>query len=544
MSRRSRRWLILIGILCILVLGLRLGRNRICERALREVAAQADGNGYMIDFNSVQVSVFSGNISITGLSLRPVAAIDGKDSSAWYSASADEVELSGVEIWALIKEKRLQVRHVFVRAPSIEHSYIPRKHKSAKAPRDRTPAGKKPGLGLVRIDTLRIDGANGGMIDRSKNAPSMQVGRLDLLVCGINVTLGDGSKPQVSLDAAELSMHHMETELAPFYTFRIDSMKVQVPRDSSVIFGVHMIPSVDPNDYHKQVKFQTELYGLDIDTVLLGGFDLAAKLDEGILRAERLYVSGAAFSIHRDKSIPLPPERKRKPLLAERIVDLPMPLSLDTVELKRSSVTYHERLKRGEAYGSIAFTAINGRLTGIDNIDVEADAGVHLLGEASVGSSTATLDLRMPVLTGRTRLSAHVRLRDLPAREINRMTDELVHVNATAGRIHSVEMRMEGDDISAKGTVDIRYQDLHLEISETIKHAGVFSFLANTVVRTSNMPGDKKFKVGRFNVERRQEASVFNYIWLCLREGMLDVMLPPVLLDRIHKMQDEKKKGG
>lgn len=544
MTRRRKFWLILLGIVCLLLLGLRLGRNWICEKALREVAAQAEGKGYAIDFKGVQVSVYSGNIRLTGLSLRPVREIAGNDSSAWYSATADEVELMGVEIWQLIREKRLNVRHVLVSAPEIEHSFIPRKRKSAKAPKAERAEATKPGLGLVHIDTLRIEGAKGSMLDRTKDAPNMQVERLDLLLSGIDVTLDAGSKPQVDLDAARLSMHGMESSMAPFYTFRIDSMLVQVPRDSSIIFGVHMTTDVDPGDYHKHMEFQKELYGLNIDTVMLAGFDLAAKLDEGILRARRLYVSGADFSIHRDKSIPLSPEKKRKPLLAERIAELPMPLSLDTIDLHRSSVTYHERLKRGDEYGSIAFTEINGVLTGINNVEVRDDAEIHLAGGASLGSAKAFIDLHMPVFIDRTTLSAHVRLQQLPAREINRMTDDLVHMSATAGRIHSVEMHMKGDDLKATGTVDIRYQDLHLEISEAIKHAGVFSFLANTVVRTSNMPGDKKFKVGRFKVERRQEASVFNYIWLCLREGMLDVMLPPVLLDKIHKMQDEKKKKG
>ena len=118
------------------------------------------------------------------------------------------------------------------------------------------------------------------------------------------------------------------------------------------------------------------------------------------------------------------------------------------------------------------------------------------------------------------------------------MTDDLVHVSATAGRIHSVELNMSGDDVHASGSVDVRYEGLQLQISPSIKHAGVLSFVANTVVRTSNMPGDKGYKVGRFNVARRQEASVFNYLWLCLREGMMEVMLPRKVLDQLHKMQE------
>ena len=209
-----------------------------------------------------------------------------------------------------------------------------------------------------------------------------------------------------------LDLHGLATQMAPYYTFRIDSMRVQLPMDTSVVFGVHMTPSVDAQEYHKEVEFQTELYALDIDTILLSGFDLAARLDAGILRAERLYVAGANFSVHRDKSIPLPPTRKRKPLLAERIAHLELPLAMDTVQLSRSSVTYHERLKRGDSYGSIAFTEIAGILSGLNNVDVTDRDELHLDGSARMGQSRIELDLRMSVSGGTTSVSARARLQD------------------------------------------------------------------------------------------------------------------------------------
>jgi hypothetical protein len=523
-------------VLVLLIAGLRIGRNTICARALREVAEQVEQNGYKVEFGSVQVSLVSGDIALHDLSMRPIVEPADDDSTAWYSASASRVELADVDIWALIREKRLLVHRVHVGTPRIERSFVQRKHKVPKAKKEGKEP-QEPRSGLLRIDTLHIEEASGRLLDRVTDSTTMTVERLDILLTGIQVSIGDAGKAGIDLASARLDLHGLETQMRPFYAFRIDSMRVLLPLDTSVVFGVHMTTSVDPQDYHKEVEFQTELYELNIDTILLSGFDLAARLEAGVLRADRLYVAGAHFRVHRDKSIPLPPTLKRKPLLPERIKHLALPLSLGTVQLHRSSVTYHERLKRGEAYGSIAFTDISGLLSGLDNIDIRDNDALHLDGIARMGNSRLHLDLRMPMGTAITTLTARAELEDLPAREINRMTDELVHVGATAGRIHSVDMRMSGDDVRASGTLALHYEDLELQISPTMKHAGVLSFLANSVVRSSNMPGDKKYKVGRFSVKRRQQASVFNYIWLCLREGMMDVMLPPKVLDQLHKMQ-------
>lgn len=536
-SRRTRRWLIILAIPVVIVAGLRIGRNVICARALREVAKQAVKEGYAIDFGSVQVSLISGDITVKDLEMRPVAGPAADDSSAWYAARAAEVELADVEFWTLIREKKLFVGRVHVGAPEIERSFMHKKSKKQKKPPTEPKQPKVRG-DLLHIDTLRIDEAKGRLLDRSTTTATMQVARLDLLLTGIHVSIGEEGKADLGLATASLNMKGLEMQMAPYYVFRIDSMRVQLPMDTSVVYGVHMTPQVDAKEYHKEVEFQTELYELNIDTVLLKGFDLVARLETGALRAERLYVAGADFRVYRDKSIPLSPALKRKPLLSERIKQMALPLSLGTVHLHRSSVTYHERLKRGEDYGSIAFKDISGTLSGLDNIEVGEDDTLHLDGGARMGPSRLQLDLRMPMGTAITTLTAHAKLEDLPAKEINRMTDELVHVGATTGRIHSVDMRMAGDDIRASGTLAMRYEDLELQISPAMKHAGVLSFIANTVVRSSNMPGDKKYKVGRFSVKRRQQASVFNYIWLCLREGMMDVMLPPKVLEQLHKMQE------
>jgi hypothetical protein len=42
-------------------------------------------------------------------------------------------------------------------------------------------------------------------------------------------------------------------------------------------------------------------------------------------------------------------------------------------------------------------------------------------------------------------------------------------------------------------------------------------------------------------VERRKTSGIFNYIWISLRTGMMEVVLPPRLLDQMKKKQ--KKKG-
>ena len=543
LSRRSKRWLTLVGLLVVALLVLKLGRNRLVASALRSVVLVAEKAGHQVTFGRVDVSVIGGHIRITDLDVLPLADTTLEDSTVRYTVHADVIELDRVDLWALVRHKVLRVGRVELNAPSVLHSFvvrtdIPRKDGTSTRPE----TGPDP-LQLLRVDTLRLTHATGRSQNRAENRPALQVADLDLLLTNISVDMDGTGKPIPGVDRVEIAVRQAEVQVKPYYTLSLDSLRISLPEEDGVIFGLHFVPDVDPKKYHERVDTQVELYNASVDTILLSGFDLVAKLNTGALRAKRLYVAGASVDIHRDKSIPITAKKKIKPLTADLIASWNLPVSLDSIVIERGSVTYHERLKRADEYGSMSFTGITGTLTGVCNEPSLHPADLRLVGTAKVGRARAELDVYMPMASERTTVTAHVVLRDFPAKAMNRMTSDLLHVNATSGIIHLVDMHMYGDDDRATGTLDMRYENLTLELGPQIEHAKLLSKIANTVVRGSNMPGEKGYRVGRFEVMRLKDSGLFKYIWISLRDGMKEVVLPKIILDQL-KAHERKKQVG
>ena len=543
LSPRNKRWLLFLLLIAGGLFGLHLAKDRLAAKALRSVAQVAERSGHRITFGSVSVSLSGGHIRIGDLDVVPMADSTVEDSAVRYTLHADAIDLQGVDLVALLRSKVLHVGHIELHAPSVVHSFITRATPAVaptEAPRDSTKAALA-GLAVLKVDTLLIVDATGRSQDRASTSAALAVADLDLLFTGLNVQVDEQGAPQPTLLQARIELHKAEAHVKPYYTLTLDSVRVRMPENTAAVFGMHFTPDVAPKEYHKYVKHQVELYQASADTLLLTGFDVAAKLRDGALRAHSLYIAGVAVNIHRDKTLPLAPARP-KALMADRVTSWKLPIALDSVVVHRASVTYHERLKPGADYGSIAFTHITGQLTGFSNEPSPEPPDLHLVGTARVGRASARLDLRMPMQRERSTVTAHVLLTGFPANGMNRMTDDLLHVEATAGMLHRVEMNMHGDEHRATGTVDMRYEDLHLRIGPQIKHAKVFSFVANTVVRTANMPGSKGYRIGHFQVERPVDAGVFKYIWISLREGMMDVVLPPALLKQMKKGKRKGKK--
>lgn len=540
-KRHWIKWLVLLGILGALLLGGLMYKDELASRALHSVARVSEQAAHRITFGGVHVSLIHAHIRLTDVDVSPMADSTVEDSAVRYTVHADAIDLRGVDLIALFQRKVLHVGRIELHAPSVSHSFITRTGQPTKRERPATKGTPtKAPLDLLRVDTLLIVDATGRSQDRASTHPALSVADLDLLLAGITVEQGENGQPLPKVERIDLNLHQAEAHFKPYYTLALDSVRIRIPQDTAVIFGLRFTPDVSPKEYHKHVKVQVELYNATVDSIMLTGFDLNAKLEDGAIRAKALHVAGVAVDIHRDKTLPLPEEQKLKPLIADRVTAWRVPVSVDTVHVRRGEVRYHERLKMGADYGSLAFTDISGQLTGLSNELVGEPADLHLAGSARVGQAKAELDLRMPMQRDHTTVTTHVLLLNFPAQEMNRMTDDLLHVNATAGILHRVEMRMKGDEDRASGTLEMHCQDLHLEIAPTIDHAWVLNKVANAVVRTTNMPGDKNYRTGKFTVARRKTSGIFNYIWISLRTGMMEVVLPPQLLDQMKK---QKKKG-
>jgi hypothetical protein len=541
-KRRWIKWPVLLGIVMALLVGLHLYKDELASRALHSVARVSEQAGHRITFGEVHVSILHAHIRLTNVDVTPMADSTVEDSAVRYTVHAEAIDLRGVDLRALFQRKVLHVGRIELHAPSVSHSFITRTAQptTRKDPAPVTTLAQAP-LDLLRVDTLLIVDATGRSQDRASTHPALSIADLDLLLAGITLEQGENGQPRPNVERIDLSLQQAEAHIKPYYTLSLDSVRIRIPQDTAVIFGLRFTPDVSPKEYHKHVEFQVELYNATVDSLMLTGFDLGAKLVDGAIRAKALHVAGVAVDIHRDKTLPLPEERKLKPLIADRVTAWRVPISVDSVHVRRGQVRYHERLQLGADYGSLAFTDIGGHVTGLSNEPVDEPADLHLVGNARVGRAQAQLDLRMPMQRDHTTVTTHVLLLNFPAREMNRMTDDLLHVNATAGILHRVEMRMKGDEDRATGTLEMRYEDLHLEIAPTIKHAWVLNKVANAVVRTTNMPGDKNYRTGKFTVERRKTSGIFNYIWISLRTGMMEVVLPPRLLDQMKKKK--KKKG-
>lgn len=518
------------------------GAEFMVEKALWRVAEGVRKSGYIIRSDDVDVDLFEGRLVLRGASISPDDALRANDSLAFFSATADRVGFHGVDHWSLMTRGLLHVRQVHLEKPVLEHSRITGRVPDRKE-QEKVPTGLAGTLARIRIDTLRVTDASARSIDRRDTAGAMVMERMDLLITGLRALETPGGGLLVLHDAAGLDVKGTTMPMKPFHTLSIGRLQLDAREGLLRTTDLQLVPHHGPNDYHEHVSHQSELMSFSADTVLASGFDLASNIRIGALMARSIEVLGLEFHAYRDKSIPADPTI-RKPLPQEALRSLSLPVSIDSISFKHVGVHYSERTARDEEYGTISFTGIHGSLTGLSNLSRPSPPDLHLKGEARLhGRGELLLDMRCNMTGADDLITAHAAVRNLPFEVLNRMTDNLVHVKATDGRLQLVELRFNGDRHKAQGSVDVHYKDLKLALSPSVEHARALSFLANTLVRSNNLPEDRRYRRGMYTVDRAPDKGIFNYLWRAMREGMLEVMLPPMVLKRLQRERERQRTG-
>ncbi len=543
---RTRKWpYVLLG-LGVLAGGAILAIDPLVARALRHVAAKAAGTDHHVTIDEVDVSLFDRHLRVYGLSVTPVAdSLSAK--RARFTLEAKEIQLNDVDLRTLVREEVLHLRTIRIIEPSVFHSFaterrtaLPDTLPPAQADTNQAPPGHNtligmPGsLALIQLDSLSVERASFLSEDLAGVRPSMMVEELDLFLRTIVMRVGPDGALLVERDHTELFLRNIHADLPPLYTFGIDSLRVVHPEDITRIFGIHVSPKYGPKQYYAHVEHMTSMYRVHADSLVTQGLDLMRELQDGSFHAGNISLYGALIDVHLDKSVKEGPF-KRKPLPAEAVLGIPVDLSVDTLRIIDGEAHYSERIERKDDYGTISFTEIQAVLTGLNNVPRWKPTDMHLAGTANLaGYGNAELDLRMPMDSDEGEVHITASMDRLKASALNSMTDDLVKIEATSGVIHKLRLKMDGDDQSASGTVDMEYEDLQLQLNNSVQHAKLISTLANMVVKGKNLRTAGNYRQGTFNVKRRQDRSVFNYLWLCVREGAMESVLPPAVTRTIR----------
>lgn len=283
---------------------------------------------------------------------------------------------------------------------------------------------------------------------------------------------------------------------------------------------------------------QTDWMDFGIKSLTFKGIDLDEITNQNKLNLSAIRVENLIGEVYRDTNWPFP-KNNRPPMPQEALRKLPFHFTLDSLQLRNSTITYREEAEKIEIdtlatevqkmrTGQIEFRNMQANLLGLTN-DIEklkkgAKAKLYtealLMGSGKL-SANFEFDLADPYNTYRFEGELDSML--LP--QLNPMLEKVAYLQIRSGLARRLHFWVTANEEYAVGKMHFMYNNLSISLVDKTYSVGVheyiFSLIANTFfIRTSNSRFFLFYKDGKIFAPKDPSRSVFNHWAKALLSGV------------------------
>ncbi len=263
---------------------------------------------------------------------------------------------------------------------------------------------------------------------------------------------------------------------------------------------------------HMYIEFP-KLIALGFRPQFNADFDLS-------LYAERLLLDHPLLEFFKDKR--LKPYSKFKPLYNEVLTDLPIALDFPEIMVEKGKVVYSFKKDAKSTESYLNFENINASLY----VCNKTDGQLGLMGESNfMNDGLLTLNLKFPKISS-AYFEASGTLKNFDVAALNSFSNTAFSTKIE-GKVNEVVYNLYGNNDYAKGNLSMDYENINISIFNETKSKlkKVVTGLVNLFVKEDSENKGELKATANFEVTRNQQKSLFNLLWVSLREGIIKAVI-------------------
>ncbi len=513
-------FLVLTGLVAVYAL-LSIAATAIVRARLTDAVSTAGAR--IVGDPQVVTSLFGTTIELRCLALEPLASTSVPDLT--ISGTIDTLKISGISVWGLLRG-RVHADRCVLRTRDLVVRMV--NDTSVK----RTVGTDRDAPSVLSIDLLdlRLESTRFGLT--SMDTSEAFVKRVTCLGAGVTLIRNAGKPWRVHLPGTRsVSIDSLHVDIRGMQHFDLSRFRLDQASGECEITAAVFGPDTPLENYAALQDLERDVAAGVFPRILFTGIHIPEHLEEQNWSAVVVEVDSADIRIARDKTRP-DGAATYMPLVARILRALPMGAGVDSLKINNTTIVYSERATHERGFGQVSFHSMNALATGMRNLREDtAECTVHA---TCVAFQTALVDFdlrtRVQDTTDRFLVVAHIGR--MPFRDINVAFGPLADMQAVSGTLDTVVLRLDADDRLSRGKVRLAYRDLRMvqgDVANGKARSKPLSVLMNVLIPNDKERGDIEATDARYTLLRRRDRSMFNYLWINLREGSKKVVLPGFL---------------
>lgn len=543
--KKIPRWAIVsIGIFLLLVLtatiGLNIYLNNLVNSRLPEMVRQSSGGLYRLEYSDISMDPFSGNITIHQAELIPDTVVFTRLRQLrraprfLVAGKTKKLSLKNVRWMAYMNNKNLKIGKLLLEQPEfnlVQYRQLDQdtanEAQSAYQFISKNVKDFKLGLFNIKDAVIHYQVADTAVGQRTINTiEHLDVGFTRVHLAGDNDTNRYLAADEYYIDLKEYK-HRTSDSL---YWLGIKGFKYNSRLRKASLESFYSEPRYSEANFSKQLGHQETRYETIVHNITAEGFDIAALLARGEVRIRKMNIQSGSANFYMNRAYPLPPEDNKNVVISQRILNLDMPMLVESFNLKDFKLTYKEYNPRSGRVAILQFDNISGKAGNITNLPAiiaqDPQMKVNISARFLGGSVKSELAFALDRTDGM--FTASLEVNEVPAERLNSVLTPMALIEVKEGILQKLEATITGTANRATADVKLQYEDLKINMLENngqgLEKKRLKSIFANILIFDDN-PKDGALRTARqVQGSRKFARSFFNLAWSTVAAGIIQII--------------------
>ena len=511
MNKKAKKIvLIIVGSILVLFLGL-LGLNYFLENKLKKQLSEASEN-YKIQYEAIAVNALTGNVKV----IQPrISIYEEKTKKLTATVALEKFSVEGFSYFNYLFQDKISVDDIIFNQAKITY------YKN-ETPKDDSSNNIFEKLKqIVQIESIELKEAFITMYDGSNDSLILKSDNLNLKIDVIKINPSQKMNP-VSYSDFRVTSKATFYSLGEYENLILEGLDVNSTQ--SKFSGVKLKTKYSKHALTQMIPVERDHYDLAIDSITLKNQNFGFKHDSIFyFKSKRVDFHQPNFKIYRNKLVT--DDMSVKPLYSKMLRDLGFDLTLNTVFLNNTSITYTEKTKGETSGGKILFSKLNAEIKNLSNTYKAKDSLTAIKVKAIFMDNTPIdVDWNFDVNNLQDSFVFKAKMGGLNAESMNQFMEPNLNIQLE-GAIKQTYFTINGTDDTSHIDLQIKYDAFDVIILKEKTKNKLLSSIVNIFVSKDSEDVSNDFiKGSKSDIERVKNTSVFNYLWINIKEGLLHAM--------------------
>jgi len=512
------------------------------QQQLKELVLKTTDSLYRIEYSDFDISITSGNATLTDFKLVPDTAVYNKLMALkkapddLFTLSVKKLSIKNLGAMKAYKEKILNISNIVIENPEL--TIVNKRF----AYNDTVKVGKpKSPYQLIRktfkqlqIDSIALKDISLTYINKSNPVEKRSsLKHLNINISDLAIDSLSGNDPNRFYYTKGIEVRINDYKIATpdsLYRASINQIYFSTAKREMFLDGVSFLPRYSKTDFYLKTHEPADIYNLKFNRIDINDIDLQRFLRNQKLYAGTLGIANASVQIYNNNAYKGAKSIKIGKDPQQALQKVALDMRLKRINIKNVLISYAETDETSGYTGLITFNNTNGYILNVTNDAAIKRVNPYMIAHIKTRFMNAAdfqVNFKFNLLAKDGAFNYSGTLGQFDGRILDKLVKPLALVHVQSADIRQLGFNVDASNYSGKGSLQFYYNNLNIQLLKKVQGKaelqtqGLISKLANTLIIDNDNP-DKKgnFRPGPIDLQRDPTTSFFSFLYKALLDGL------------------------